>query len=114
MKSQCLNSLYIKVKPRGDVYEIIQAEKRDYTASIHMDYSCVHTRDGIHVYYNERLFEYTWYKLLKMMLRSKRGVVTHPIGFGFIIGLVIGLIIAGFLIYIVISGNLEIPFIGGG
>ncbi len=78
-----------------------------------MDCNGVHTRDGIHVYYNERIFECTRYKLLKMMLSSKKGVVTHPIGFGFIIGLVIGLILGGLLAYMIMSGDWKIPLIGG-
>ncbi|MEA3514650.1 MAG: hypothetical protein U9R34_04190 [Nanoarchaeota archaeon] len=48
-----------------------------------------------------------------MMFNSKKGVITSPIGFGFVIGIIIGLILGGFLTYMIMSGNWKIPFIGG-
>ena len=48
-----------------------------------------------------------------MMLSSKRGVITSPIGLGFVMGIVVGLILGVFLTYMVMSGNWNIPFIGG-
>ena len=50
---------------------------------------------------------------VKMVIKSKRGVVTSPYLVGFLIGLVIGLIIGSVLTYMVMSGNLKIPFVGG-
>ncbi|MCK5025544.1 MAG: hypothetical protein KAS15_03065 [Nanoarchaeota archaeon] len=48
-----------------------------------------------------------------MILSSKKGVITSPIGFGFVIGIIAGLILGILLTYMIMSGNWKIPFIGG-
>lgn len=48
-----------------------------------------------------------------MILSSKKGVITSPIGFGFVIGIIAGLILGILLAYMIMSGNWKIPFIGG-
>jgi len=75
-----------------------------------MDCNCIHTRNGIDVFHDERVFDSAINKLLKM---NKRGVITHPYLVGFILGLIVGVLVGGILTYVTMSGSMNIPFIGG-